>query len=563
MKEAMKRYGIFGRNGETEKWRRGEMMKGEKRRRGKRGMLGKVLLGIGLIVLPGVLSAQVSGKWGTISGSLESNSIYYMKDSKLGDVRPDDHFGSNNYLKFDYRIGKFSAGLQYEAYLPVLQGFPVALKDADIVHKYAAFEDENLSVLAGDFYEQFGSGLIFRAYEERSLGLNTSIEGVRGTYSFGGKARIRALWGRPRLFMEHAKSQVRGADLSLDLGQIMGFGALGLMLEGSYLNRYQEYTGTNTEISPNVDAWSGRLAFELGGFSFKGEYATKGKEPLYTNGKVIERGEAILAELGYVGGGFGGLLTFRRLKHMTFRSTREGVGIGDDLNYLPALTRQYTYLLTNLNPYNTQSEGEFGGQADLYYNLPKGSWLAGKYGMKVGVNFSTYYDLKGDLVDGYDFGPGKELLFRDLSVDLVKTFSRSFKMTLLYSMQDFNPIVTGHPSADYKSNIVVGDFTYKITPKNSLRLEVQHLWTEQDQKNWAAALLEFNMAPRWSIFASDMYNYGDTDMHYYNGGVSWSKSRSRIALNYGRNRAGYTCAGGICRMIPAYTGFNLQLTTAF
>ena len=242
---------------------------------------------LSLFVLPEVVTAQETGKWGTVSGSLESNSIYYMKDSKLGDVRPSDHFGSNNYLKFDYRVGKFSAGLQYEAYLPVLQGFPVALKDADIIHKYAAFEDGNLSVLAGDFYEQFGSGLIFRAYEERSLGLNTSIEGVRGIYDFGGKARIKALWGRPRLFMEHAKSQLRGADLSFDLGNILGFGVLGLTLEGSYLNRYQEYTGTNTGISPNVDAWSGRLGIEAGGFSFRGEYAVKGKEPLYTNNKVF------------------------------------------------------------------------------------------------------------------------------------------------------------------------------------------------------------------------------------------------------------------------------------
>lgn len=521
-------------------------------------------LGACLLLLPGMAFSQLSGKWGTLSGSLESNSIYYMKDSKLGEnVRPKDHFGSNNYLKFDYRIGKFSAGLQYEAYLPVLQGYPIALKESDIVLKYVAFEDENLSVLAGDFYEQFGSGLVFRAYEERSLGLNTSIEGVRGAYNFGGKARLKALWGRPRRYMERTESQVRGADLTFDLGEIFSLGSTALALGGSFLNRYQGYTGTREEVSDNVDVWAGRLNLDAGGFSLRGEYVTKGKDPAVYNNWINRKGNAILAEIGYVQGGFGGLFTFRRLEHMTFRSTREPVDVCEDLNYLPALTRQYTYLLASLNPYSTQSEGEFGGQVDLYYHFKRGSWLAGKYGLKVGFNFSTYYDLKGDVVDGYDFGPGKEMLFRDFSVDIAKGFSRSFKMVLQYSHQNFNPLVTGHESADYCANIIVGDFTYKITPRHSLRLELQHLATEQDQKNWAAALLEFSIAPRWSFYASDMYNYGDTDMHYYSGGVSWAKSRSRIALNYGRNRAGYTCAGGVCRSTPAYSGFNLQLTTSF
>ena len=105
--------------------------------------------------------------------------------------------------------------------------------------------------------------------------------------------------------------------------------------------------------------------------------------------------------------------------------------------------------------------------------------------------------------------------------------------------------------------------TYKLNVKNSFRLELQHLWTEQDQKEWMAGLLEYNMAPRWSVFAADMYNYGDTDLHYYSAGVSYAVSRTRVALNYGRNRAGYNCSGGVCRFVPAYTGFNLSLTTSF
>ena len=69
----------------------------------------------------GTLYAQ-SDK-GTLMGSLESNNIYYVKDNKLdpsSSANPDDHFGSNSYLKLDYTKGRFSAGVQLEGFLPPL-----------------------------------------------------------------------------------------------------------------------------------------------------------------------------------------------------------------------------------------------------------------------------------------------------------------------------------------------------------------------------------------------------------------------------------------------------------
>ena len=104
---------------------------------------------------------------------------------------------------------------------------------------------------------------------------------------------------------------------------------------------------------------------------------------------------------------------------------------------------------------------------------------------------------------------------------------------------------------------------YKYTDTFSTRLELQYLVTFEDQKDWMAALLEVNFAPRWSIYASDMYNHGSSKVHYYNGGVSYTKSRTRLALGYGRYRAGLICSGGVCRNIPAYTGASFTLTTSF
>jgi len=45
--------------------------------------------------------------------------------------------------------------------------------------------------------------------------------------------------------------------------------------------------------------------------------------------------------------------------------------------------------------------------------------------------------------------------------------------------------------------------------------------------------------------------------------VSFTMEHLRVSAGYGRYRAGYLCSGGVCRMIPAYTGANLTLTASF
>jgi hypothetical protein len=112
------------------------------------------------------------------------------------------------------------------------------------------------------------------------------------------------------------------------------------------------------------------------------------------------------------------------------------------------------------------------------------------------------------------------------------------------------------------NNVFVADMLYKFTSRNSLRMELQYLYSKENS-DWWAALAEVGLAPRWSFFASDMYNRGGEKVHYFQAGVSLVHSRTRLAVSYGRNRAGYVCSGGVCRYMPAYTGANFSLTTSF
>lgn len=426
------------------------------------------------------------------------------------------------------------------------------------------------------------------------LGLNNAILGARATYNFQDKVALRAFWGIPRLGKVADNNVMMGferkmfglglaggvnvaaADISVSLSNILGMDAVSLSVEGSILNKHESVNETMAAAGclANTIGWSGRFNFDKEGFFAKGEYVDAGKQlasvaDIMFGGKP-EKGNAQLLEFGYNGRGLGVTVTGRRMNRMnqkiySYDADQPGYSSAVNmLSYRPAMCTQYTYMLTTLNPYSCEvgdkaiRAGEIGGQIDAFYNFRRGTKVGGKRGMKVHANFSTYYGLnENGGIKGGDF------LFRDFSLDVEKQWTRKFKSVLMYSMQDYNKHNDSNGLYVGVANIVVADLLYKWTPTLSTRMELQYLATKDDQGDWMAGLLEFNLAPHWSVFASDMWNHGSTKLHYYNAGVSFTISHLRVAAGYGRYRAGFICSGGVCREIPAYTGANLTLTASF
>ncbi len=522
-----------------------------------------LLIALGLALCTSAVAQKRIGK-GQVSGSFESQSIGYLDDKALG-AAPDDHFGSNNYIKVDYMNGRFSAGIQCNAFLPVLQGYE-DLADGFkfyLASKYIQWRDKNFEVLVGDIYDQYGNGLIYRSFEDRQLGLNNSLEGVRAGYNFGRFVAVKAMYGRPRLHTTYAKAWVRGADLSISLADICGIQeSTTLSLEGSFVNRYQklDLEPDSFDYSPEIFAesgmdktnllmYSGRLNFSWNGLSLRGEYVHKSKD-LSAFAPTAKSGYAILGEAAYSYKTFSITATYRQLSHMGTRVSLYDTSAANTLNYLPALTRQYTYMLANLEPYQVHSDGEMGGQVDVSYSLRSKNSRYRHWNFH--ANASIFYSTPNELNTQH------KLLWLDVNADVERQWSKKWKTILLYSMQqrdNYGETITSHT--------VVGDVTYKIDRKKSLRLELQYLHSKEYEGDWVAGLLEFNIAPSWSVFASDMYNLGLTKVHYYNGGFSYTHNRTRVQLSYGRNRAGYVCSGGVCRYSPAYTGVSLMLTSSF
>ena len=454
------------------------------------------------------------------------------------------------------------------------------------------WRDKNFEILVGDIYDQFGNGLIFRSFEDRQLGLNNSLEGVRAAYSFGRYVTLKGMYGRPRLYSEYSKTWVRGADLSVSLADIIKASAITWNIEGSYVNRFQSmhqapehlfeydelagvfnpetgetYYPTYYEsygIKPNLNMYSGRMNFGWNGLTVNGEYVHKSKDLTHPSSTSTTKGWAALGEIGYSYKTFSVMGTFRALSGMVtmidiYEPSASAINQcgGNTINYLPALTRQYTYMLTNLNPYQVNGNGELGGQIDLCYSYRSKTNRYSYWNFH--VNFSTFYSLNKLPY----LGNKRMLYWRDINFDVERQWNKKWKSTLLYSFQD---------NRDKQAHIFVGDVTHKFNRKTSLRFEVQYLLSGDDKSewdgmhsegDWVAGLIEFSLAPHWSFYVQDMYNIGQSKTHYYNGGFSFTHNRTRVQLSYGRNRAGYICSGGVCRYSPAYTGVNLVLTSSF
>ncbi len=330
---------------------------------------------------------------GYFSGSLESASHFYLKDENLGIPKPDNPIASNNYLHLQYTNGPFSSALQYEAYMPPLTDYPYQLEGNAVTFLNFNYSKEMIGITAGSFYEQFGSGLSFRAYESRELGINNSVNGLKVIFKPLDFITIKGIYGRPREYLGISSSYLRGADMEFDLAKIMNTG-LAIKTGGGIISRYQAYTGPADNFPSNVNAYNARLSVDFSNLNFETEYVYKSDDPSLPNNYSYENGDALLFNGNYTSGGFGLFASARFLKNMDFRSDRESEGNYMMVNYLPANTWQHSYLLGNIYPYSTQPEGESSVQAEFNYSAQKGTFIGGGYGTKFRLGFSHVRNLK-------------------------------------------------------------------------------------------------------------------------------------------------------------------------
>ena len=529
-----------------------------------------------------------------LSGGFESNSSYYIDDTKikLEQIEAQNRLRSNSYLRLDYKYKHFTTGIQLESYEPkALLNYSPNFKGTGLGTYYINYKNDSirLDITVGHFYEQFGSGLILRTWEDRQLGIANSIAGGRVKYSPIKHILFTTLYGKQRngLNFDYTNGTILGLNTEIELSDLFKAKKTIYGIGLSYVNR-NEKTNFNS-LSSSTYLTSIRGNIKKGGFTADIEYTFKSQDALVEFGNVRPElqfdGDAYLFNIGYAKKGFGINTSFRRLENFAVYSQRNLAGnIYNEgfVNYIPSLTKQYDYSLSNIYVYAAQSRlsfepnrnkaGEIGGQLDIIYQFKKGTPLGGKYGTNLSINFAQWHGLKG-IYDAADrkykadlFGFGQKY-YQEVSLEVRKKWNTKIASVYTYLNQYYNARYVEETVGEVYANTIVIENTVKVGKSNSIRWELQHQWADGGFKNWAATQVEFNLKSRWSFFAIDLYNYGNYDsnkkIHYYNTGLAYKKGAIRVQANYGRQRGGLVCVGGVCRFVPESVGFNLSCNLSF
>ena len=524
-----------------------------------------------------------------IYGSFESNSQLLQNDQSLDFISPEDNFRSNNYFQINYQINNILAGIQYEGYLPssLLGFYPELDNQNKITNYFIKIQNKKSDITVGSFYEQFGNGLIFRSWEDRQLGINNAIKGIKLKYYPSDNIELTALYGQQRDGFNYTASTIQGLNTEINLNQMLNLKEVDLSIGSSIVNRYQE-NGANDSIPSNVSAYGGRLNMYAGDFSLNIEGVIKDPDVIANENNLVSNrlydGTALQVDLGYSKKGIGINTTFRRLENFNFYSDRLAEGNiynQKTLSFTPTLSKQQDYLLTNIYVYNSQPRlvmnsiekrsGEVGFQNDFYYTFDKDN-LLGKYKTKIAFNFSYWSGIESTFNqdNSYDvkFIGNGDRYYRDLNLEIKNRWNSKLRTAITFLDVIIDKGITlGGPlgvQGDIKAKVGVIEANYLHANGKSSRGVLQHLWTKNDRKNWLGLVYEYGISSSVNVFVSDGWNYGRSDkIHYYNLGGSYSKNSTRVSLNYGRQRGGLICIGGVCRYVPESNGFNLNLSYSF
>lgn len=551
-------------------------------------------------------------------GAVQHESLFPLTDISSDRVveRPSwakiDHL-SNTYVDLGLRylrqpkrsggLESLSAATRLEMLQWPLLGYEKAAAGYGVAHLHLDAQFAWGQITLGDVYGQFGSGLILRLYEERSLGIDNALRGAKFVLTPYSGIRFEALGGKMRRYwscyddgawgFNYGRDAVVGANLELAVDQWsprLQEQAAFLTLGASYVSKYQRYDGDMLTtirqdgvpqlVRWNMPEWVGagdvRASFQMKGWSALLEYAYKANDPCLVNIQTTpdgrfhnyRPGQALLASLSYSRKGMSFLAQAKRTDNMFFLSDRtlQGTASGQ-INHMPAFSTQHTFALAALYPYATQLAGEWAMQAEFRYTWKRGTRMGGKYGTSLQANFSH---IRGLGERGW-FSSG-ETYYTDAHVSLHKPLTKAWTLDALLMYQTYNQaVIETHPGAPtIRSGIGVLDVKWNTSSKVKMHAELQYLYTPHSDGQWIYGLYELTLFRQLTFSLSEQYCIGSCHItddpqhhcevgeHYYSALVSWRKKAHNLRFGYNKTRAGFNCSGGVCRYIPQQNGLTLS-----
>ena len=525
---------------------------------------------------------------GKLSGNFQSNYSVFIKDSLIGATEAaSPQYGrqissAEAWLFMNYDIKGFHFGVRYDLY-----------NNSNLLNPSGAYTGQglgfwqikksigDLELTVGSFYDQFGSGMLFRAYENRLIGIDYAMEGIRAKYKITDNFTVKAFTGKQKGFQENrfgtSPQIIKGINAEKAFTSKNG---TTLNLGASAINRTLDentMTGLVTEINSipladrfypkyNVYGMNGYFTLNWKDFGFNGEYNYKSKEAIrdndgnlfFSNGNIIFGGASYSKRrLGKdKKGGLGINAQYRRIENFPLTVSPYVSLLNGIVTYQPSFTRQASYRMLARYQAPAQALGEQAYQAEIIYSPTKKTSFQ--------INYSDIKTLEG------------KQLYSERYAKIEQKLSKKWKGKLGLQSVIYNQPVYEGKDEKYGNVETVTPFfelTYKVNRKNSIRFESQYLITEQDLGSFYHGILEWNSSPNFSVALSDMINtdpvrkvnptLADQVLHYPTIFVKYNIKTTSFTAAYVKQVEGVNCTGGICRLEPAFSGLRFTLSTQF
>lgn len=529
---------------------------------------------------------------GTFSGDFMMNNNFFMKDTNIrasnNPLYENKLSGSEAWLTMRYAVNGFTFFARADAFNNSnLKGLFSSSTDFGIGAWSVSKELDEMTITVGSIYDQIGSGILFRTYEDRGLLLDNALVGAQLKYKFGENFSVKGFTGQIKnnnnndnMVNVRYMPVVKGLNGEGDFGVgkahfVTGVGILNRTMDQKSMDQVVNNINSMPD-SQRFDPKYNMYAFTLyntltyKNFSWYAEGAYKTHEAVYITapydpmvGKLSDRaGNIVYTTLNYGRKGFALSLTGKRTQDFTMRTSPNEatslLGAPGILNWQPivAVLRPMR-LISRYTPPN-QEQSEMSGTANLNVNPNDVTSLTFTY-----THINTLTDQK---------------MYREAYAEgIYQGVDRwTFEGGCQYMEYNLDGYQTRGTPLILHATTPFTELTYKFSDTKSARVELQYMIADHDYGSWAFALLEYNIAPKWSFTISDMYNiapnaaptydnpnYKDPGVHYYNFFVAHTRGANRFTLAYVKQVDGINCSGGVCRYEPAFSGVKATVTSSF
>ncbi len=458
----------------------------------------KILLLFSQLCISGALLAQ-----GTFSGDMMMNLNFFQRDVSIkasGNPLYDNALsGDEGWLDLRYNVSGFTFFVRADAFNNSNLKNPTQPATDFGVGAWSVSKDfKDLSITVGSIYDQVGSGILFRAYEDRGLLIDNALVGIQLKYKLTKNISLKGFTGQQKdnqvsvtaRYMPVIKGFNAEGDFSAGKVHIIpGVGVLNRTLDAASMqtvadNINAQPISTRFEPMYNMYAFTAYNTLTYKGLSWYVEGAYKTHEAinepdsagntLGTTTLVDKPGNVEYTALNYGQKGIAIGLTAKRTQDFVMRTSPNESLLNGMLNWQPVvatlrperLMSRYTPASQDISEFATTANAVLSpndvtnisltythintlqnqelyreGYAEFYYQGFK-SWI-----LQVGIQYLEY------------------------NIQLYQTRAAD-GAPILYAVTPFTEV------------------TYRISDTKSIRAEVQYMDTKQDDGSWVFALLE-------------------------------------------------------------------------